>query len=183
MKIPKNSVFLFLLVILSTGIPVFTQATKNNIQSASTTQSITVARFDASPGVTLPATSVDVMMAEIVDELTKLKRFSQVKLETPAASPIQNDPNVTQDTELLLSGTIKQYAPGSQTLRYIIGLGAGKAKIITSFKITDKTTGKVLIEKDVEGTVWNGMWGGDKVQATRNTAKKIASETKKTLFK
>src|SRR5258708_36161289 len=90
------------IALLFSAIRAFAQATNDNIQRADKMRSMTVAKFDVSPGVTLPATSVDVMMAEIVDELTKLEKFGQVKLEAPAASATQNDPNVTQETQLLL---------------------------------------------------------------------------------
>lgn len=125
------------------------------------------------------------MMTEIVDELTKLKKFSEVKGLAPAAAAVATTTETTgQPTSwILLTGTVTKYQPGSRTTRYLVGPFAGKTKVVASIKLVEKDTGKVLLEKDVDGKVVIGLFGGNSNGATRGLAIEVAKVTKKTVFK
>lgn len=64
----------------------FAQTAKNASQSAANKQSVEVIKFGVKEGVEFPAITIDVMMSEIVDELLKIKKFSQIKLNNPPAA-------------------------------------------------------------------------------------------------
>ena len=184
MKTLKNNIVPFLIVIFLFAIPAFAQGTKNANASAPAVKSIEVKRFDVKQGVEFPATALDVMSTEIVDELVKLKKFSQVKLTVPpgtaAAEPAKVD---GPEPELVLTGTVTKYEPGDRAKRYLLGPFGGKTNIVATIKITERATGKILLEKDVDGKVVIGVFGGNSNGATRGLAKEVATTTKKALFK
>lgn len=138
-------------------------------------QNVEVARFEIKEGVNLPAESRDVIMSQIVEELKQLKKFKQVS-NTGETIPQDAGPTVR------LNGTITQYKPGSRAKRYLVGFGAGSTKVVAHITFTDAATGSLLFEKDVDGTVWIGVFGGDSSGATRGLAKEVGKVTKKGLF-
>ena len=171
----------FLVVIFLFAIPAFAQGTKG---SPPAIKSIEVKRFDVKQGVEFPATALDVMSTEIVDELVKLKKFSQVKLNVPPGTAATEPAKVDgPETELVLAGTVTKYEPGNRAKRYIMGPFGGKTNIVATIKVTERATGKVLFEKDVDGKVIIGVFGGNSNGATRGLAKEVATTTKKELFK
>lgn len=181
----KIKIITFVLAILFVAIPTLAQDAKSTVSPVEAKKSIEVTKFDIKEGVEFPAAALDVMTNEIVDELIKLKKFSQVKLTAPA-SPTTTDNTEKVDsseTQLLLTGTITKYEAGSRAKRYLIGFGAGKTKVVAAIKVSDKTTGTVLLEKNVDGKVIMGIFGGDSNGSTRGLAKEVASTTKKALFK
>ena len=192
MKNIKVSVSTMIVVTLLVVIPGLAQTT---VQPTGKLPSITVKKFDIKTGVEFPVASLDVMMNEIVDEILKTKRFSQVRLDPPApmvkpdntGGEVKAVPPITEntampatdETDIILTGTITKYQPGNRATRYLIGFGAGKTKVVAAIKVMDKATGKVLLEKDVDGKVIIGVFGGDSNGATRGLAKEVASTTKK----
>ncbi|MFL6374713.1 MAG: DUF4410 domain-containing protein [Pyrinomonadaceae bacterium] len=149
-------------------IPAVGQATPR-----STGRKLQVTRFQIAPSVAFPETWVDTMMAETVDELTRIKKFDEISLITNAATPSSRGVN------LALTGTVTKFQPGSKAARFWIGMGAGKTKVVAAIKLVDLATGKVLLERDVDGSVIKGNWGGgDSSGATRGVAVEIAKRTK-----
>ena len=133
-------------------------------------KNVAVEKFTIAQGVEkFPEASLDVMMAEIVDELKRLQKFEAVALNAETA---------TTDG-IHLSGTITKYKPGSRTARYMIGFGAGMTKVKAKIKFVDTATGNVLFEKEIDGKVVMGFFGGDKNDATRGLAREIAEIAKK----
>ncbi|MFL6374080.1 MAG: DUF4410 domain-containing protein [Pyrinomonadaceae bacterium] len=136
-------------------------------------RSIELVKFDIKASVNFPPTWVDIMMAETVDELTRTKKFTNVTL-VPETNQASTSP------DLRLTGSVKEFQPGSKSTRFWIGFGAGKAKIVAVVKIVEVSSGKGLLERDVDGSVIKGAWGpGDASEATRGVAIEIAKRTKK----
>src|SRR5258708_526646 len=150
MKGIKNNIIPFLIVIFLFAIPVFSQDAKSTSPPVPAIKSMEVKRFGIKEGVEFPATALDVMSNEIVDELVKLKKFSQVKLTLPPGSAATEATKVDgPEPELVLTGTVTKYEPGNRAKRYLMGPFGGKTNIVAAIKITERVTGKVLFEKDV----------------------------------
>lgn len=145
-------------------------------------QNIEVVKFDIKQGVKFPAGSLDVMMAEIVDELKKLERFKQVAIESEAKTDtgrnVSELENKASEATIRLSGTVTKYKPGNRTARYLVG-SAGATKVVTHIKFIDTATGKVLFEKEIDGKVIIGFFGGDSSDATRGLAREVAQLARK----
>jgi uncharacterized protein DUF4410 len=138
-------------------------------------QNIEVATFDIKEDAKFPADSLNAMMDEIVKELQDLKKFKQVLRpgETPTDSAAPT---------LQLVGAVTKYQAGSRAKRYFIGFGAGKTKIVAHVKFVDKATGNALFEKDVDGKVVIGIFGGDSKTSFRDVGKEVAEVAKKQFF-
>ncbi len=171
----QRAFILGLSVVLLGCAPVFAQNTKATADLKNKYQNIEVVRFDIQEGVEFPPESRDVVMAQVVEELKQLKRFKQVS-NVGETIPEGAGPTVR------LTGTITKYKAGSRAKRYLIGFGAGATKVVAHIKFVDPATGNVLFEKDVDGKVWIGMFGGESSGATRGLAKAVAKVTKKQLF-
>ena len=177
----RHMLWVFGIVLLAT-LPGLAQDVKNS--SAQTMgKSIEVSKFDIKEGVKFPEIDRDTMMTEIVDELTKLKKFSEIKGPATAAAAATTETTGQPTSWILLTGTVTKYQPGSRTTRYLVGPFGGKTKVVASIKLIEKDTGKVLLEKDVDGKVIIGLFGGNSNGATRGLAIEVAKVTKKTVFK
>lgn len=110
-------------------------------------------RFTVEPGSNLPEDYFATMMEELVTQLNKTHRFEQVLRE--GEKPADNG------QVLELTGTITRFNRGNRTVRYMVGFGAGKTKIVSHVKFVDTATGAVQFEKNVDGKVWIGFMGGE----------------------
>lgn len=173
---------------------------QGNKEAAAEKKSLEVTRFEITEGIEFPDPSLDKMMTEIVEELTKTKKFESVSL-TPAIAPVRARSDAVEpktetaplstdvslikvdDADLVMTGTITKFKPGNRAARYLIGFGAGMTKIVALVKVVEKATGKILMEENVDGKVIIGLFGGDSKGATRGLAKEVASDTKKALSK
>ena len=66
------------------------------------------------------------------------------------------DPKVPEpefERVLLLRGKIVEFTRGSQAMRYLVGFGAGKGKIVALCYFVDKESGEVIWERQVDGRV------------------------------
>lgn len=167
--------FTLLLLVLIGCLPTFGQTTKKTEDLKNKYQNIEIVSFDIKEDAKLPVESRDVIMSQVVEELKQLKKFKQVS-NTGETIPQDAGPTVR------LSGVITKYKAGSRAKRYLIGFGAGSTKVVAHITLTDATSGTTLFEKDVDGTVWIGVFGGDSSGATRGLAKEVAKVTKKALF-
>ena len=136
---------------------------------------IEIVKFDIKTGVEFPEEYLTGMMEEIVKELQDLKKFGQVF----RAGESQTD---TTAPTLRLEGTVTEFKKGSQTKRYLIGFGAGKTRVVAHVKFIDKATGNVVFEKDVDGKVAIGVFGGQSKTSLRDVGKEIAEVSKKQFF-
>ena len=139
-------------------------------------QNIEVTSFEIEEGVKLPPESRDVIMTQVVEELTQLKKFKEVSDKRELATPQAEGPTVR------LTGAFTKYNAGSRAKRYFIGFGAGTTKVVARIKFVDAATGDTLLERYVDGKVWIGLFGGDSSGANRGLAKEVAKVTKKLLF-
>jgi len=168
----RNFIFgLFVVLLGCTSI--FAQTAKGTDTLKNKYQNIEIVRFDIKDGVNFSPESRDVVMAQLVEELKQLKKFKQV---SSVGQTISQGPTVR------LSGTITKYKAGSRAKRYFIGLGAGATKVTAHIKFVDAATGNVLLEKDTNGTVWIGFFGGESSGATRGLARAVSKVTKKEFF-
>lgn len=135
---------------------------------------VEVVRFDVKEGVEITADYLITLTEELVSQLQGTKLFNQVMREG-------ENPSDPAAPSLKLVGTITEFKAGSRAKRYLIGFGAGKTKIKAHIKLVDRSTGEVVLERDVDGNVVIGAMGGDSIGATRGLAKEVAKETKKKL--
>jgi len=136
---------------------------------------VEITRFDVKEGINFPADYQVTLMEELNTQLRDTKRFKEV-LREGETSPEPGAP------ALKLVGTVTKYDAGSRAARYLIGFGAGKTKIVAHVKFTDRATGQVLFESDVDGKVIIGFIGGDSLGATRGLAKEVAKKAKQQFF-
>lgn len=139
-------------------------------------ENIEVEKFTIQQGVKFPESSLDVMMAEIVAELKKLNKFKQVSMKIGNEGGLENK---MPESTIGLSGTITKYKPGSRTARYLIGFGAGMTKVKARIKFVDAASGNVLFDKEIDGKVIIGFFGGNSNDATRGFAREVAEIAKK----
>jgi len=139
-------------------------------------QNIEVTRYAIQEGVEFPADWLLTMVEETVKRLQETKKFGEVLREGET-------PNAPNAPTLQLGGTVIHYDKGNRAMRYIVGFGAGKTKVVAHIKITDKSTGELIFEDDVDGKVIMGGMGGDSLGATEGLAKEVAKKIKKEFFK
>lgn len=147
---------------------------KPNSENKDKYKDIEVVQFDIQDGVKFPPEQMNGMMAEIVQELQSIKKFRQVSRAGEA--PESHDPTIK------LVGTVTKYQAGSQAKRYLVGFGAGKTKVVAHVKFVDKSSGIILFEKDVDGKVVFGIFGGKSKTSLRDVGKEIAEVAKKQFF-
>ena len=166
MKNLRFRVITLMIIALCASMSVFAQNTKNETDK-NKYQKIEITKFDVKKGVEKFAdSSLEVMMSEIVDELKKLNKFKEVTIETTKPKDVETTSEAQTDTlkveveprplesTIRLVGTITEYKEGNRTARYLVGFGAGKAKIKAHIKILD-STGTVLL--DLRGMMpWSG---------------------------
>lgn len=113
-----------------------------------------------------------VMQAEIILQLVKKGIFDEVVdgSSLPPARPDAQPAAENGKRKLLLSGTVTEFEPGSQAERYLVGFGAGAAKLKMHFAFQDAATGKEILSTDHQHKYWIGAFGGSKNAATTRTA-------------
>jgi hypothetical protein len=139
-----------------------------------------------------PESSLNTMMSEIVNQLTKLKKFKEIKIaaekpkDAKVNSEIKTDESKVEseptDSTLYLSGDVKEYLKGNRLLRYSMPeTGVGNSRLKIHLKLTD-SKGAALLETDIETEVEEGFFGGDSKGVTKGAAKDIANLIKKIFF-
>jgi hypothetical protein len=115
---------------------------------------------------------VPAMRTEIIVQLIQKKIFDEVmdQSDTPTARATFNPPQGDGKPSLLLSGTVTEFEPGSQAERYLVGLGAGAAKLKMHFSFQNSATGKEVLSTDHQHKFWFGNFGGSKHTAISRTA-------------
>lgn len=89
-----------------------------------------------------------------------------------------HDPKVAepgQERVLILRGKILEFTHGSQAKRVLIGLGAGKGKIVARCDFIDKQTGELVWSRKVDGRVIGAM------QPTEGAIKGLSKEVAKVI--
>lgn len=178
-KIAKSGLCVFVtavVVLALVGTAVAADKPKVDSKFKNVYQNIEVTRYGIQEGVEFPVDWLLTMVEETVKQLQETKKFKEVlrEGETPATADAAT---------LKLDGTVIHYDKGNRAMRYIVGFGAGKTKVVAHIKITDKSTGELIFEDDVDGKVIMGGMGGDSLGATEGLAKEVAKKIKKEFFK
>ncbi len=111
----------------------------------------------------------------------KVKETKSTTNESKNEPPSVETKAVINELILRLIGTVTEYKEVNRKARFIIRLGAGRAKVKAHIKILD-SNGVILFEKDVDGNAVNGAFGGDGGGITRGLAKEVAKVTLKKFF-
>ena len=134
---------------------------------------VEIERFGIAQGVEFPENDLNELMSYMVTHFNRSRRFQNVFLSSDAAS------GTAEPRRAKIVGTVSKYAKGSRAARYLIGLGAGRTKLVADVKVVDAETGDVLFEQKVDGHVYGGFFGGQTDAAKSG----LASEIIKTMTK
>jgi len=98
-------------------------------------------------------------------QLEKKKSFAQVL--DGAGAPV-----AAGEKRLVLSSTVVEYNKGSRAARFVVGMGAGAAKMRIRFVFKDAATGAELFQTEREGKYagWLSGSGGTKEEAVIESA-------------
>lgn len=127
----------------------------------------------------VPPDHLYAVLRDIVSELDKenlgFQTFVTSYTRGPSARWKESGPGLGEPT-LVLSGVITRYQRGSRAKRYFAGFGAGKTRIYCLFRLVDKKTGDVLLERMENGSISGGfsLFGGASAGAMRELAEDIA---------
>jgi hypothetical protein len=136
-------------------------------QEPGRSQNIQVTTFTLKGGLDVPQEYLTALMGDIVGQLIKTGKFAQVLRD--------NDKPADADRpSIKLTGLVIGYEKGNRAVRYMVGFGAGRSRVKAHVKV-ENSTGSVLAEKDVSGTVWIGLFGGDSAGASEGLAKHVAN--------
>lgn len=137
--------------------------------------SLEIAQFTIKPGVGFPSDYLSKMQADLLNEMVNKHKFEQV-------FGSENKPASYTAPLLRLEGEVIEYKAGNQAVRYMVGFGAGKTKVVAHVKFVDPKTKDVIFEDNVDGKVIMGLLGGNSPGATRGLAKEVASKASDHLF-
>lgn len=99
------------------------------------------------------------------DALKKLQ--DAVALEVPLGMPGTTGLRALEEScpdasrALIFGGTVSDFKPGSQALRYFVGFGAGAQKFAVDVFLKNKATGEVIANGEVIDRKVGGLLGGD----------------------
>jgi hypothetical protein len=126
---------------------------------------VEVDRFVGQPGVAFPTDYQSALAEEIARQISL--RFQTVIIVR------QGDAVPEGHALLRISGVVTRFQPGSREKRFLIGFGAGATVVEAQVWFTDGTTGRVVLGRQVKGTTWMGVGGGDSQSAGTSLARKI----------
>jgi hypothetical protein len=133
-----------------------------------------ISTFDVPADSNLPDEFRTALASNLVARLRESGKFADVISGTDNGS-------AGQHPAVRLSGNITQFKKGSQAKRYLLGPGFGKTILKAHIRFTEVDTGKLLLERDVDGKVIIGLLGGDSKGATNGLAKEVAKVARKVL--
>ncbi len=187
----KNKVILILLILLGTGNLFAQDSNKKSfdkdVSANDKRPSIEVSRFDQEPDVGFPVDFYDEFASIMIDKLTESGKFSKVVLadknEIKGSETNDSDNEKTPPAiQYRLSATITQYSTDKAISWMLLGLRSQEI-ITVRINLVDKATGKVILEKKVDGstsfnfrqtdTPRNVTMRGVAKQAVRNIKKAI----------
>ena len=136
---------------------------------------IQVEDFNIQPGVDFPPNYLANLPQQLQQRLKDSKKFTQVLAAGEKAS--QGDSPVMR-----LSGTVTGYDAGNRGKRYV-GFGMGAARVFVTLRYSDLSTGQILYEDKVIGTLTGGLFGGDESKVVEELARTILATTKLVLLR
>ncbi len=85
------------------------------------------------------------------------------------------------DIDYEIQGSILEYKKGSGWLRFLVGFGAGNAKVVINLKLVDMTDGTTVFGGNFNGTVSGWGESGDKVfqKVSKDFTKQLEKRLKK----
>jgi hypothetical protein len=147
-----------LAVLLCTAVP--------GLKAAAPYPAVEVDRFVAQHGVSFPSDYQNALAEDIAREIS---------LAFPTVIIVrQGDPAPNAHAVLRIAGVVTRFKPGNRAKRSVIGFGAGATVVRAQVWFIDGTTGQVLLNREVQGTTWTGVGGGDSQAAGESLAKKLA---------
>ncbi|HJP91180.1 MAG TPA: DUF4410 domain-containing protein [Pyrinomonadaceae bacterium] len=168
------SLFLALVGLTVVGVSTVTAQTKSN-DLKNRYENIEVVPFDVKASLEFPDEYRTRMIAGVVKDLREINKFKRVFAEGETQTG-------ESGSTLRLKGTVIKYKHGNRGKRFFaLGL-AGDTKIVAHVKFIDKTTGKLLVEADVDGQIYTGLVGGSPRGAPTGIGKDIAKIAKKVFF-
>jgi hypothetical protein len=132
---------------------------------------IAISTFDVDKDVEIPEDVVGKLKAELPRRLTDTKKFNHI-FTTQDFSDNQSVPT------LRMTGTIVTFNSGNRAERYLVGFGAGAAKLVAHIRFTNIATGHTVFERVVTGKIRGGMYGGSSSGVADQLAKEIARVVK-----
>jgi hypothetical protein len=136
-------------------------------QNTSPYEYVELERFSVEFGVEFSEHEVDQLMTYMAFHFNRSRRFERVFLSTDAAA--QTAPT----RRVKISGVVTKYSKGSRAARYLIGLGAGRTKLVADITVADAETGNTLFTHKADGHVYGGAFGGETGQAKGELATEI----------
>ena len=133
-----------------------------------------VEQFELPSDVRLPDDFRVALAQNLISRLRESGKFGEV-IDGDGRSGPAGTPGVR------LTGSITKFNKGSRAERYLLGPGFGKTILKAHVQFLDVATGRVMLEKDVDGKVIIGLFGGDSKGATNGLAKEVAKIAKKRL--
>lgn len=126
-----------------------------------------IAPFEAERGLAtedLTPEMLTQMRTEVHERIHKKNLFQHVALST-------------EDTEnvLLMQITVTEFDSGSRIARYMVGFGAGKAKVTVNCKFVEKASNRLISETYIKGYLDMGLFGGSSEGAAEQVAKRLVS--------
>lgn len=136
---------------------------------------IQVEQFEVQSGVDFPPNYLATLPQQLIQRMKDSKKFTQVLAAGEKASP--------EDVPVIrLRGTVTGYDAGSRGKRYV-GFGMGAARVFVTLQYLDQSTGKIIYEDKVIGTLTGGLFGGNENKVVEELAKTITATTKLALLK
>ena len=136
---------------------------------------IQVDTFDIQPGVDVPPDYLATLPQQVAKRLKDARNFQEV-LAPGERSSQEGAP------ALRLSGTLTGYDQGSRGKRYI-GFGMGAARLFLTLKYLDGSSGQIVYEDKVVGTLEGGAFGGNENKVVEELARTVAATTKLVLLR
>jgi hypothetical protein len=158
--------FPFLLLAVITPPLSFAQKHEKGIRP-----NIAISAFDVGKDVEIPEDVVGKLKAELPRRLTDTKKFNHV-------FTTQDFPDNQSVPTLRITGTIVASNSGNRAERYVVGFGAGAAKVVAHIRFTNIATGHTVFERVVTGKIRGGMYGGSSSGVADQLSKEIARVVK-----
>jgi hypothetical protein len=147
-------------------------------QMATSAPTIDVLRFKVNPDVhKFTEHDLDVTMQNVISKLEGTKTFKSV-------NAVADKSSLSPGPGFVLEGVVTNYKVSSAAKVLLLGLGPPKTQLYITFQLTDKVSGKTLLQKRAEGNGATGMViFGDWSHASYPLAKIVSGQVKKAVKK
>jgi len=130
----------------------------------------------------VPAKYLYALFGSLVKELDRRKKLNGLEFATNYSKGTPGRWTEAPSSEgqtMVLSGVVTEYQAGSRTKRYLVGFGAGKTRVYCLFRLVDKATGDVLLERLANGSISGGLFGGSGSGAMKELGSNISKAIEK----